>query len=451
MKAGWQTKRLTEVCQIKPPKAEARRSLAETDLVSFIPMEDLGINQKLLVPTQTKSLAEVAGSYTYFANGDVLLAKITPCFENGKLGIATDLTNGIGFGSSEYIVFRPDKSLNKEWLYYFLSRDAFRAEGAERMTGAVGHKRVAKEFIEAYPIPVPPLPEQQRIVGILDKAFVGIATATSSAEKNLHNARALFDAVLCRSVIGEITKEWRDAGRGGKAAADSDLKSLFRQIATTDRKLVRSEETIGHEAIRDLLPEEWRLASIEQLFNLIDYRGKTATKSGSGRRLITARNIRMGFLSEEPVTFISEEQYKKWMVRGFPKPGDIFFVTEGHTMGFVALNTRTDEFALAQRTITLQPPVPFSTRFFFYFMLSSHFQKLVKLNATGAAAVGMKASKFRSLPLAFPSFAEQEIITDKLDALREETQRLESIYQHKLAALDELKKSLLHQAFSGAL
>jgi type I restriction enzyme S subunit len=71
-------------------------------------------------------------------------------------------------------------------------------------------------------------------------------------------------------------------------------------------------------------------------------------------------------------------------------------------MGFVALNTRTDEFALAQRTITLQPPVPFSTKFFFYFMLSPHFQKLVKQNATGAAAVGMKASKFRSLPLAFP-------------------------------------------------
>ena len=87
------------------------------------------------------------------------------------MGIAEDLKNGIGFGSSEYIVFRPNKELNKDWLYYFLSREDFRAEGAARMTGAVGHKRVAKEFIEAYPIPLPPLPEQQRIVGILDEAF----------------------------------------------------------------------------------------------------------------------------------------------------------------------------------------------------------------------------------------------------------------------------------------
>ncbi|MBI5672308.1 MAG: restriction endonuclease subunit S [Nitrospirae bacterium] len=451
MKNGWSSKRLDEVCWIKPPKSEARAKISANKLVSFLPMEDMGIDQEYVRPTQTKPLSSVIGSYTYFADGDVLLAKITPCFENGKLGIAQGLTNGIGFGSSEYIVFRPDKTLSKEWLYYYLSRETFRVEGAERMSGAVGHKRVSMEFIESYPIPVPPLPEQQRIAGILGEVFEGIATAKANAEKHLQNARALFDAVLCRSVIGETTKEWRDAWRGGRTTADSDLKSLFGQIATTDRKLARSEETIGHEAIRDLLPEEWRLASIEQLFNLIDYRGKTATKSGSGRRLITARNIRMGFLSEEPVTFISEEQYKKWMVRGFPKPGDIFFVTEGHTMGFVALNTRTDEFALAQRTITLQPSVPFSTRFFFYFMLSSHFQKLVKLNATGAAAVGMKASKFRSLPLAFPSFAEQEIIADKLDALREETQCLESIYQQKLAALDELKKSLLYQAFSGKL
>jgi type I restriction enzyme S subunit len=116
-----------------------------------------------------------------------------------QIGIAADLTNGTGFGSSEYIVFRPDTSVAKEWLYYFLSRPTFRDEGAERMSGAVGHKRVAKDFIEGYPIPVPPLPEQRRIVGILDEAFEGIATAKANAEKNLQNARALFESHLQRS------------------------------------------------------------------------------------------------------------------------------------------------------------------------------------------------------------------------------------------------------------
>ena len=118
----WALKSLSEVCQIKPPKIEARQRLSDSEPVSFVPMEDLRIGEKTFVQTQTRSLSDVLGSYTYFADGDVLLAKITPCFENGKLGIATNLTNGVGFGSSEYIVFRPGSMLDKEWLYYYLSQ-----------------------------------------------------------------------------------------------------------------------------------------------------------------------------------------------------------------------------------------------------------------------------------------------------------------------------------------
>ena len=138
MNNGWPSQPLAEVCQIKPPKSEARHRVAADGLVSFLPMEDMGIGEKFVRTTQTKPLSAVAGSYTYFADGDVLLAKITPCFENGKLGIAKGLSNGIGFGSSEYIVFRPDKRLSEEWLYYYLSRETFRVEGAARMSGAGG-------------------------------------------------------------------------------------------------------------------------------------------------------------------------------------------------------------------------------------------------------------------------------------------------------------------------
>jgi type I restriction enzyme S subunit len=147
------------------PKSEARERVAPNALVSFAPMEDLGIDRKYLNASQTKPLSSVVGSYTYFADGDVLLAKITPCFENGKLGIATGLENGIGFGSSEFVVFRPSAILDKDFLYYFLARPEFRTEGAARMGGAVGQQRVPKEFVESYRIPVPPLAEQQRIVG----------------------------------------------------------------------------------------------------------------------------------------------------------------------------------------------------------------------------------------------------------------------------------------------
>ena len=292
------------------------------------------------------------------------------------------------------------------------------------------------------------LAEQKRIVAILDKCFAVIEKAKSNAEQNLKNAKELFDSTLLYAAIGSITKDWRKKQKGIDKVAHSELNYLINEKGT---KISRSEDTIGHEIITDSIPKEWALTSIESIFNLIDYRGKNPPRSNKGHRLITAKNIKMGYISEQPITFVSELTYKKWMVRGFPNYGDILFVTEGHTMGFVALNTRTDNFALAQRTITLQPTTSFNTKFFFYFMMSSYFQNLIKLNATGAAAVGIKGSKLRSLPLPYPSIAEQQAIVKKLDALSSETKKLEAIYQKKIHDLEELKKSILQKAFNGEL
>ena len=402
MKVGWPIRTLAEVCQIKPPKAEARCIVAGTDLVSFVPMENLGIDQKILVPIQAKPLAEVAGSYTYFADGDVLLAKITPCFENGKLGIAANLTNGIGFGSSEYIVFRPGKSVDKEWLYYFLSRESFRAEGAARMSGAVGHKRVSKEFIESYPIPVPPLPEQQRIVGILDEAFDGIATAKANAEKNLQNARALFE---------------------------SHLQSVFTQRG-----------------------EGWVDTTIGQQIRFIDYRGKTPEKTENGLRLITAKNVKMGYLQENPMEFVSPESYDSWMTRGIPRLGDVLFTTEAPLANIAQLDT-DEKVVFAQRIIIMQTDATkLNSSFLKYLLLSQPVQQRIHAKGTGATVQGIKASLLKTIEISFPkSVAVQVQVVAKLDALRGETVRLESIYQQKLAVLDALKKSLLDQAFTGQL
>ena len=155
--------KLSDCTQINPPKSEVN-DLDDATEVAFMPMKDMGINNKLAIPNQERKLKDVRGSYTYFSEGDILLAKITPCFENGKMGIAFNLLNGIGFGSSEYIVFRPNKNLKNEWLYYFLNRNSFRINGARNMSGAVGHKRVIKNFIQNTLIPIPSLEEQEKIL-----------------------------------------------------------------------------------------------------------------------------------------------------------------------------------------------------------------------------------------------------------------------------------------------
>ena len=402
MKAGWQIKTLGNVCQIKPQKSEARSRVTDDGLVSFMPMAALGINNKFARANQEKKLSDVVGSYTYFAESDVLLAKITPCFENGKLGIAEGLTNGIGFGSSEYIVFRPDNTLNKEWLYYYLSRDTFRVEGAARMSGAVGHKRVSKEFIESYPIPVPPLHEQQRIVAILDAAFDEIATAKANAEANLKNARALFE---------------------------SHLQSVFEQRG-----------------------EGWVETTINQCIRFIDYRGKTPVKTESGVRLITAKNVKMGFLQDAPMEFIAPESYEGWMTRGIPRMGDVLFTTEAPLANVAELDTN-EKVAFAQRVIIMQPDASkLDSTFLKYLLLSQPVQQRIRAQGTGATVQGIKASLLKLIEISFPKLiTEQRQIVLKLDFLSEETQRLEAIYQQKLTALDDLKKSLLHQAFKGEL
>lgn len=200
----WAASCLADVCEIKPSKSEARSRFSGKNLVSFVPMEDLGINQKSLVATQTRAFEDVVGNYTYFANGDVLLAKITPCFENGKLGIVDNLVNGIGFGSSEYIVFRPSPKLNKEWLYYFLSRESFRTQGAKHMTGSVGHKRVTREFIENHKIPIPPIPEQIKHITTLDILKLEIQCLETNYRRKIALLDELKKALLHKAFAGEL-------------------------------------------------------------------------------------------------------------------------------------------------------------------------------------------------------------------------------------------------------
>jgi type I restriction enzyme S subunit len=400
MKSIWPIRTLAEVCQIKPPKAEARRKLSGTDLVSFVPMEYLGIDQKILIPIQEKPLAEVAGSYTYFADDDVLLAKITPCFENGKLGIAANLTNGIGFGSSEYLVFRPDKSVDKEWLYYHLSRESFRMEGAARMSGAVGHKRVSKEFIELYPIPIPPLPEQKRIVGILDEAFDGIATAKSNAEKNLQNACALFE---------------------------SHLNDVFTQRG-----------------------EGWVEIKLGDVCEVKDGTHDSPKYVTDGIPFVTQKNVRDDGLSFANTKFITQEDHDNFYRRSNVAHGDILISMIGANRGMACIVD--DERIFSIKNVGLvKKNGNVNQQFLLYFLKSPQAANYVRSGSKGGAQEFIGLTELRNFPVHFPSLSRQNVIAAEFETLSAETQRLESIYRHKLASLDELKKALLNQAFTGQL
>jgi type I restriction enzyme M protein len=163
----WPMVAVGNVCDVNPKKSEVSNLDGMTE-ISFVPMSDIGENAMYFVPRQIKRLEEVTASYTYFRDGDVLIAKVTPCFENGKAGIARDLANGIGFGSSEFYVLRPSDTVVSEWLFLSVASLKFRAEATEMMTGTGGLQRVPRAVLEEFKIPLPPLATQQAIVAEIE-------------------------------------------------------------------------------------------------------------------------------------------------------------------------------------------------------------------------------------------------------------------------------------------
>ena len=159
---------LQEVAEVNPRLQ--KRQLRPDEPVSFVPMAAVSEESKCIVSPELRPYSDVAKGYTYFEEGDVLIAKITPCFENGKIALAIGLPRPIAFGSTEFHVFRAGNQIVSSFLFHLLQSPAVRKAGAAQMQGAAGQKRVSAEFFKGLKIPLPPMEEQKRIAAILDAA-----------------------------------------------------------------------------------------------------------------------------------------------------------------------------------------------------------------------------------------------------------------------------------------
>lgn len=404
MRPGWNKKFLGDLVQIKPPKSEARKVLSPTQLVSFVPMEDLKEVQRSFEPKQKRPLSDVYGGYTYFAENDVLLAKITPCFENGKLSIARGLINGIGFGSSEFMVLRCGKDLSPDYLFYFLSRDEFREHGKGRMTGAVGHKRVPPEFVETQPIPLPPLEEQRRIVAVLDEAFEGLARAHANAEENLKDARELFANFAAAafesrngttghySTLGEVCTIQSGAGFPDRHQGRSSGKYPFYKVS--DMNLVGNEEalTVANNYVSETVRSELRAKLFPEgsiVFPKVG--GAIATNK---KRVVAASgcvdNNIMGLIPDENA--LEREYLHEWL----------------RVLNIYEFSNKANPPSITQMTVA-------------------------------------------AWPIWLPSRDEQQRIVASIQEFRKETSALAQRYADHAHSLDSLRHSLLQKAFSGEL
>ena len=186
----WPLVQLGEVCEFNPKKSKMRNIPSESE-VAFVPMEDMNAREMNLRIKRVRPLGEVYKGYTYFADNDILLARVTPCFENGKSGIARDLPNGIGFGSSEFYVYRANpKKVLPEWIYYFIAERQFIETGQLHMTGTGGLQRLTKDFASSRLIPLPSLKVQREIVSRLESERKRVESCHELLESHTGKIRA---------------------------------------------------------------------------------------------------------------------------------------------------------------------------------------------------------------------------------------------------------------------
>jgi type I restriction enzyme S subunit len=404
MKNGWETKSLEEVCQFsnglwkgeKPPFVNVG-VIRNTNFTKEGTLDDSDIEY---LDVEAKKLEKRRLQF-----GDIILEKSGggPKQPVGRVALFDKEDGNFSFSNFTAALRVIDsKELDFRFLHKFLHWTYLSGITERMQSHSTGIRNLDGDAYKAIKIAFPLLPEQKRIVGILDKSFEGIATAKSNAEKNLQKARAIFQ---------------------------SHLHSIFSQRV-----------------------EGWIATTIGEAIRFIDYRGKTPVKTASGIRLITAKNVKMGYVQETPMEFIAATNYRTWMTRGIPQKGDVLFTTEAPLANVAQLDT-DEKIAFAQRIIIMQPAkTKLDSTFLKYLLLSGPVQQRIRADGTGATVQGIKARLLKLIAISFPrTLVEQEQIVKKLDALNEETQRLESIYRQKLVALGALRKSLLHQAFTGKL
>ena len=214
---GWVWSPLAGVAAINPPTDFD--SLPDEAEIPFIPMAAVAAETGTIDASLRRPVAAVRKGYVRFCEGDVIFAKITPCMENGKIAPVRGIEGGYAAGSTEFHVLRPG-CIDTNYLWYWLLRRAFRAEARHKMSGTAGQLRVPVDYLRSAPVPLPPLPEQRRIVARIDELFAEIAEGEAALERARQGLDTWRRALLKAAVTGELTRDWREANRPTETGAD---------------------------------------------------------------------------------------------------------------------------------------------------------------------------------------------------------------------------------------
>jgi type I restriction enzyme S subunit len=425
--AHWSIKRLRFAVELNPSKSELA-SVDRATEVSFLPMETIGEDGSIRLD-RTRTIAEVETGYTYFRNGDVTLAKITPCFENGKGAHMLGLNSGIGFGSTELIVARPRPSqVHGALLNWIFRSPNFRMQGEASMYGAGGQKRVPDDFVRNLSWALPPLEEQTAIAAFLDRETAKIDALVAEQEK-----------------LMTLLAEKRQA-----------------TISHAVTKGLNPSASMKNSAVAWLgeMPAHWNAVSIKHVI--------TSIEQGWSPQ---CENFPVGSLEEWGVLKVGcvnggvfdAEENKKLPAELQPLPAysirrDDLLISRANTRDLVGsaavVEKDFDNLLLCDKLYRLKLDkercIP---SYLAAYLRTSHARSQIELEATGASSsmLNIGQSAILDLLAPLPSVTEQREIED---FLRTETERLDALNANVKRTVDLLKdrrSSLITAAVTGQI
>jgi type I restriction enzyme S subunit len=403
MREGWEVKKLGQVSNVQRGLTYGRNDTVDISENIVLRATNIKLESNSLDFNDLKYLTDD------FEIKDIYKLKVGSlliCFSSGSknhLGKVAIVEEPYAAAFGGFIgQITPNEIVIPRYLFYNLISDNYRKYISE-LTDGMNINNLKSGDLKQFPIPIPPLQEQKQIVALLDKAFTAIDQAKANIEKNIVNAKELFD---------------------------SSLESLYEGV-------VKYEDTSTLNDICELI---------------VDCEHKTAPTQDIGHPSIRTPNIGKGELILEKVRRVSEETYNLWTRRAIPESGDLIMAREAPA-GNVAIIPDNEQVCLGQRTLLIRPKKDrISPLFLTYYLLTSSVQKLLLSNSTGATVQHVNMKDIRNLKIGkFPSLSIQREIENKLQSLKDKTYNLGDIYKKRKMNLEELKKSILQKAFSGEL
>jgi type I restriction enzyme, S subunit len=485
--ANWRWSQLAEIGFLNP-----RNIARDGTQSSFVPMPLISSEYGVGNTHEVRPWGEIKTGFTHFAEGDVALAKITPCFENGKSTIFRGLTGGIGAGTTELHVVRPIL-VSADYILIFLKCPHFIVSGISRMTGTAGQKRVPTEYFAHSPFPLPPLAEQYRIVAKVaelmilsdrleaarrerDKRCDRLTAAAHHHLNNVENAEAarkhasfyvnhlptltirpeqipaLREAILNLAVCGRIILQDEN---------DEPVSKLLERILVEQQRLIAAgvipkPKVRPPDALVELAfepPKSWESIRFGRLCNIVTSgsRGWAEYYSESGPRFIRAQNIRFGKLRLDDLACVNPPK-KSEGTRTRVSNGDLLVVITGAGVTNPALlDVDLGEAYVSQHVALIKPTdTNLSPWLLLCLMAPMGGRAELVTRAYGAGKPGLNLDNIRSLPIPLPPLAEQHRIVARVTELMGLCYRLEGQLSNARSQSRRLLESVLHRALDSS-